>query len=192
MALDGRGADRAMNPCLNDGLRRSHAVGCSNNCSPCPGARARECADRQRTGGPLWPWHAMAMQCSDHRVPRLRARVCTLAQGTRCSAPPVRRPPADGRPAPAFAGGGVAVQSDATQHVLRSVAWRGAQRRVNRETTDGRLARAAQHRQEAPRGQGGQPLALRLNDQLGLALASAIWMMEGICSPTRGQPSNWK
>ncbi len=44
---------------------------------------------------------------------------------------------------------------------------RDAQRRVNRATADGRLAREVQHRQRAPRGQGGQPLALRLNDQLG-------------------------
>lgn len=43
-----------------------------------------------------------------------------------------------------------------------------AQRRVNRATTGGRLAREVQDRQRAPRGQGGQPLTLRLNDQLGL------------------------
>jgi hypothetical protein len=128
MPLDGRGDDRAMNPCLGDGLRRSHAVGCLNSCRPCPGARARGCADRQRTGGPLRPWHVMPALCTGHWVPRLRARVCTLAQGTRCTAPPVRRPPTDGRPAPAFAGGGVVVHGDATQHVLGSVAWRGAQR----------------------------------------------------------------
>jgi hypothetical protein len=44
-------------------------------------------------------------------------------------------------------------------------------RRVNRETTGGRLAREAQDRQEAPRWQGGQPLALRLDDQLGVTSA---------------------
>ncbi len=33
----------------------------------------------------------------------------------------------------------------------------------------GRLAREAQDRQRAPRGQGGQPLTLRLNDLLGVA-----------------------
>ena len=82
MPLDRRGDDRAMSPCLGDGLRRSHAVGCLNNCRPCPGARARGCADRQRTGGPLRPWHVMPALCTGHRVPRLRARVCTLAQGT--------------------------------------------------------------------------------------------------------------
>ena len=128
MPLDRRGDDRAICPCLGDGLRRSHAVGCLNNCRPCPGARARGCADRQRTGGPLRPWQVKAMQCTGHRVPRLRARVCTLAQGTRCTAPPVRRPPTDGRPAPAFAGRCVAVQGGATQHVLRRSLWRGAQR----------------------------------------------------------------
>ena len=36
--------------------------------------------------------------------------------------------------------------------------------------TGGRLAREAQDRQSAPRGQGGQPLALRLNDELGVTL----------------------
>jgi hypothetical protein len=128
MPLDRRGADRAMSPCLGDGLRRSHAVGCLNSCRPCPGARARGCADRQRTGGPLCPWHVMPALCTGHRVPRLRARVRMVAHGTRCTALPSRRPPTDGRPAPAFAGRCVAVHGNATQHVLGSVAWRGAQR----------------------------------------------------------------
>ena len=51
---------------------------------------------------------------------------------------------------------------------------RDAQRRVNRATTGGRLAREVQHRQRAPRGQGGQPLALRLNDQLGVAIGDPV------------------
>lgn len=38
---------------------------------------------------------------------------------------------------------------------------------VLRSMKSGRLAREAQDRQRAPRGQGGQPLALRLNDLLG-------------------------
>ena len=128
MPLDGRGDNRAMNPCAGDGLRRSHAVRCLSTRRRCPDGRARGCADRQRTGGPLRPWQVMAMQCTRHRVPRRRARVRMAAQGTRCTAPPSRRPPTDGRPAPTFARGGVAVQGGATQHVLRSVAWRGAQR----------------------------------------------------------------
>jgi hypothetical protein len=126
MPLDGRGDDRAICSCLGDGLRRSHAVGCLNNCRPCPDGGARGCADRQRTGGPLRPEHVMPDLSTGHRVPRLRARVCTLARGTRCTALPSRRPPTDGRPAPDSARGGVAVQGGATQHVLGSVAWRGA------------------------------------------------------------------
>ncbi len=53
-----------------------------------------------------------------------------------------------------------------------------AQRRVNRVTTGGRLAREAQDMHTAPRGQGGQPLALRLNDQLGVTLG---------CRTSRGE-----
>ena len=41
-------------------------------------------------------------------------------------------------------------------------------RRVNRATTDGRLAREVQEMQAPPRGQGGQQLALRWNQELGI------------------------
>ena len=50
-----------------------------------------------------------------------------------------------------------------------------ALRRVNQAPTGGRLARAVQHRQRAPRGQGGQRLALRSNDLFGRTKCTRIY-----------------